>query len=130
MTDSSKAKKTGNRVLLPSYVKPQSYDLKVSPDMAAYTFDGLVSISMATAESFSDEDSKKITLHSKELMYRSAEFQNADGSKTVKADEVSIFEPNGALLCRAMPTLASQFGSAQNRRQFRQPIKLSVVQET
>ena len=90
MTDDDKTPidKTAGRVLLPSYVQPQSYDLKVSPDMTAYTFDGTVSIGMTTTDSFSDEESRKITLHSKELMYHSAEFQTADG-KVVKADEVS-----------------------------------------
>lgn len=88
MTESSsKTDKKAGRVLLPSYVQPETYDLKVVPDMKAYTFDGIVSITMKAGDSFSEEESKKITLHSKELMYRSAEFKTEDG-KTVKADEV------------------------------------------
>jgi aminopeptidase N len=94
MTDNnSKADKKAGRVLLPSYVQPQRYDLKVVPDMTAYTFDGLVSITMTTEESFSEEESKKITLHSKELMYRSAEYKTTteDGvGKIVKADEIRV----------------------------------------
>jgi len=86
MTD-NKTDKAAGRVLLPSYVQPQTYDLKVSPDMTAFTFDGLVLIGMTTAESFSEEESKQITLHSNELMYRSAEFETTDG-KIVKAEEV------------------------------------------
>eukprot|EP00531_Pseudo-nitzschia_arenysensis_P006209 CAMPEP_0116127934 /NCGR_PEP_ID=MMETSP0329-20121206/7097_1 /TAXON_ID=697910 /ORGANISM="Pseudo-nitzschia arenysensis, Strain B593" /LENGTH=888 /DNA_ID=CAMNT_0003622051 /DNA_START=101 /DNA_END=2767 /DNA_ORIENTATION=+ len=85
MTD----KKAG-RILLPSYVQPEKYDLKVVPDMKAYTFDGIVSITMKTGDSFSEEESKMITLHSKELMYRSAEFVTEDGGKTVKADEIRV----------------------------------------
>lgn len=81
--------KQAGRVLLPSYVQPEKYDLKVVPDMKAYTFDGIVSITMKTGDAFSEEESKMITLHSKELMYRSAEFTTEDGGKTVKADEVS-----------------------------------------
>lgn len=82
--------KKAGRILLPSYVKPLRYDLKVTPDMTAYTFDGIVSIAMATGETFSDEESKQITLHSKELLYRSAEFRvEGDSAKTVKAEEVS-----------------------------------------
>ena len=95
--NSSKAEKKMGRVLLPSYVQPQSYDLRVVPDMSAYTFDGLVSIRMKTGDNFSEEESKKIVLHSKELMYRSAEFKTEDGGKAVKADEVSRsneIEPN------------------------------------
>lgn len=88
MTVDNKTDKAAGRVLLPSYVQPQSYDLNVKPDLKAYTFDGIVSIEMTTAEDFSEDESKKITLHSKELMYRTAEFQTSDG-KVVKADEVS-----------------------------------------
>ena len=84
-----KSAKTAGRVLLPSYVKPQRYDLKIVPNLTEYTFDGVVTIDMKTAASFSsDDEAKKIILHSKELMYRSAEFQTSDG-KVVKADEVS-----------------------------------------
>lgn len=88
MTDSTKADKTAGRVLLPSYVQPQTYDLRVLPDLKAYTFDGIVSITMTTSESFSEEESKQITLHSKELMYRSAEFK-VNGT-VVKADEIRV----------------------------------------
>ena len=81
--------KQAGRVLLPSYVQPEKYDLRVVPDMTAYTFDGIVSITMKTGDAFSEEESKMITLHSKELMYRSAEFTTEDGGRTVTADEVS-----------------------------------------
>ena len=90
MTDKQADKKAG-RVLLPAYVQPQKYDLRVVPDMTAYSFDGIVSITMKTGDSFSEEESKMITLHSKELMYRSAEFTTEDGGKTVKAEEVSYY---------------------------------------
>jgi hypothetical protein len=85
---STKAAKAAGRVLLPDYAKPERYNLKVTPDLVAYTFDGLVSIDMTTSDSFSEEESKKITLHAKELMFRSAKFQTQDG-KIVSADEVS-----------------------------------------
>mmetsp|Transcript_14162 Transcript_14162/g.34101 ORF Transcript_14162/g.34101 Transcript_14162/m.34101 type:complete len:891 (+) Transcript_14162:157-2829(+) len=84
-----KSAKTAGRVLLPSYVKPQRYDLKIVPNLTEYTFDGVVTIDMETAETFSDDEAKKITLHSKELMYRSAEFQTSVG-KVVKADEINL----------------------------------------
>lgn len=85
-----KSSKAAGRVLLPSYVKPDRYDVKISPDLVAYTFDGLVSIEMTTSDHFSDDESKKITLHAKELMFRSAKFQTKDG-KVVVADEVKLF---------------------------------------
>jgi aminopeptidase N len=84
-----KSSKAEGRVLLPDHVKPERYDLKVTPDLVAYTFAGLVSIDMSTGDLFSDEDSKKITLHAKELMFRTAKFQTKDG-KIVVADEVSL----------------------------------------
>ena len=86
----SKADKAAGRVLLPSYVQPTRYDLKVKPDLINYTFDGLVAIEMLSGENFTNDESKKITLHAKELMFRTAEFQTSDG-KVVKADEVSTF---------------------------------------
>lgn len=82
-----KSTKSSGRVLLPDYVKPERYDLKVTPDLIAYTFDGLVSIDMTTKDSFSEDESKMIKLHAKELMFRSAKFQTKEG-KLVAADEV------------------------------------------
>jgi hypothetical protein len=90
----NKSSKTEGRVLLPSYVKPEKYDLKIVPNLTEYTFDGIVIIDMKTGQSFSDDEAKEITLHSKELMYRSAEFQTGDG-KVVSADEVSYLTGSG-----------------------------------
>ena len=93
MTDRSK--KAEGRVLLPDYAKPERYDLKVTPDMVNYTFEGLVAIDMTTAASIPDADAKKITLHAKELLFRSAKFVVVDGGteeKSVDAEEVSVVE--------------------------------------
>lgn len=84
-----KVDKAAGRVLLPSYVQPTRYDLKVKPDLINYTFDGLVAIEMLSGENFTSDESKKITLHAKELMFRTAEFQTSDG-KVVKADEIRV----------------------------------------
>ena len=88
---SAKAQKAQGRVLLPDYAKPERYDLKVTPDLVNYSFDGIVSIDMTTAASIPEADAKKITLHAKELLFRSAKFVYSDGKeeKTVAADEVS-----------------------------------------
>ncbi len=83
-----KSAKSAGRVLLPLYVKPEKYDLKITPDLVNYTFDGVVSIDMTTEASFTEAESKTITLHAKELMFRKAEFHTEDG-KIVPADEVS-----------------------------------------
>ena len=92
-----KSAKTAGRVLLPSYVKPEKYDLKVIPDLVNYSFDGIVSIDMTTGGSFTDEESKRITLHAKELMFRKAEFKT-EGGKVVAAAEVSLSRYFASLL--------------------------------
>lgn len=87
-SNNNKDDKTAGRVLLPSYVQPQKYDLVVTPNLTAYSFDGIVAIEFLTGDSMNEQESKRIKLHSKELMYRSAEFQTEAGT-VVKAEEVS-----------------------------------------
>lgn len=88
--DDKKSAKTAGRVLLPSYAKPEKYDLKIVPDLLNYTFEGVVAIDMVTSDSFPTvEESKMITLHAKELMFRKADFITNDG-KVVPAVEVSV----------------------------------------
>lgn len=82
----NKLSKSAGRVLLPDYVVPTKYDLKITPDLVNYTFDGVVTIDMTTS---SDVDSKQITLHAKELLFKSASFQvSGDDNKTITAEEV------------------------------------------
>ena len=91
-----KAAKTAGRVLLADYATPTHYDLKLVPDLEAFIFDGLVQIEMTTSDTMSEKESKKITLHANELLFRSAQFTTVsdDGGATtppevVKAEEVS-----------------------------------------
>ena len=79
-----KASKSAGRVLLPDYVKPTKYDLKLTPDLKQFTFDGIVSVELTTSASASEH--KTITLHAKELLFKSAKFQFGD--KSVDAEEV------------------------------------------
>lgn len=79
-----KSSKTAGRVLLPDYVTPVQYDLKITPDLKQFTFDGVVSIQMNTAASAGDH--KSITLHAKELLFKAARFQVGD--TTIEAEEV------------------------------------------
>ena len=97
-SNNNKDDKTAGRVLLPSYVQPQKYDLVVTPNLTAYAFDGIVAIEFLTGDSMNEQESKRIKLHSKELMYRSAEFQTEAGT-VVKAEEVSRRVPVRPSLC-------------------------------
>jgi aminopeptidase N len=86
-----KSAKSAGRVLLPSYVTPVNYDLKIVPNLKTFTFDGIAKIEMTTSDAMSDDDSKKITLHAKELLFRGAKFTTKDGPETVSAVEVCFF---------------------------------------
>ena len=80
--------KAAGRVLLPTYAAPTKYDLHVTPDLKAFVFDGIVNIDMTTTAEAAQH--KTITLHAKELLFRSAQFQTA-GGEAVVAEEVSIY---------------------------------------
>lgn len=80
-----KSAKRAGRVLLPDYVMPTKYDLKLTPDLKQFTFEGVVSIDMITSENAGEHNT--IVLHAKELLFKSAKFQVGD--KTVTAEEVS-----------------------------------------
>ena len=69
-----KASKSAGRVLLPTYVTPTKYDLKITPDMVNYTFQGVVSICMTCSAPATEADAKRITLHANELLFETASF--------------------------------------------------------
>ena len=77
--------KAAGRVLLPDYVQPINYDLKLIPDLVKFSFDGIVTIDFSTSsDEITKEQSKTITLHSKEIMYREARCPGpcqADGAR-------------------------------------------------
>eukprot|EP00934_Nitzschia_sp_Nitz4_P005668 Nitzschia sp. Nitz4//scaffold210_size37948//7957//10834//NITZ4_007687-RA/size37948-augustus-gene-0.25-mRNA-1//-1//CDS//3329541921//5658//frame0 len=81
-----KSAKAQGRVLLPDYVVPTRYDLKVTPDLEKFTFDGLVVIDMETSQSASEH--KEITLHFHELLFKSATL-SVDGKK-LDAEEIIL----------------------------------------
>lgn len=80
-----KASKAEGRVLLPSTIIPSRYDIKLTPDLTAFTFQGEVSIQLETSADL--KDCKEITMHAKELCFISASF-TADG-KTVEAEHIN-----------------------------------------
>lgn len=82
--------KSAGRVLLPDYVEATKYDLKLTPDMEKFTFDGIVTISLKTdaSKAKTEDDAKKITLHSKELLYKEAKVTVSD--KTLTAEQIIV----------------------------------------
>jgi aminopeptidase N len=83
--------KSAGRVLLPDYVEATKYDLKLTPDLEKFTFDGIITVFLKTDASKlkADEDGKEITLHSKELLYKDAKVTLADG-KTLTAEQIIV----------------------------------------
>jgi hypothetical protein len=88
-----KKDKTAGRVLLPDYVVPVQYDLKVTPDLKAFVFDGLLVLEMTTGADIPTEMSNSITLHAKELLFRKASYQvgtKDGGAEVIVAQEVRL----------------------------------------
>uniref|UniRef100_A0A7S3P4T9 Aminopeptidase n=1 Tax=Amphora coffeiformis TaxID=265554 RepID=A0A7S3P4T9_9STRA len=86
------ANKTAGRVLLPSHVVPEFYDLALEPDLEAFTFKGKVVISFAIdADKLDDEEvAKTITLHAKELTFISASYSIDDDPTVIPAEEIRV----------------------------------------
>jgi aminopeptidase N len=99
-----KSSKRAGRVLLPDYVTPTQYDLKLTPDLHKFTFDGVVSIAMATSATAAEH--KTIVLHANELLFHGAKLVLADG-KTVAAEEVSARKKGK--ICQREPFLPGSF---------------------
>jgi aminopeptidase N len=75
-----------HRVLLPSDVIPEQYDLTLEPDVERFTFDGLVKITV-NVEMATDV----VQLHSRDLLIKSAKFTSAEtGGESMEASEVSL----------------------------------------
>lgn len=87
--DNNKKDKTAGRVLLPDYVIPVQYDLKVTPDLKAFVFDGLLVVEMTTSSEIPTDQANSITLHAKELLFRKAEYTVGTDGAAVVAQEVS-----------------------------------------
>ena len=83
---SSKDKKAEGRVLLPSTIVPTRYDLKLTPDLEAFTFNGDITIELTTSADL-EKDCKEIVMHAKELCFISASFVVA-GAAAVEAEEI------------------------------------------
>ena len=80
--------KAEGRILLPSSINPTRYDIKLTPDFENYTFTGHTAIEVQTTN---DIATNEITMHSKELCYKSASYIVKDGDGTIyKADEIRV----------------------------------------
>ena len=79
--------KAEGRVLLPSYINPIRYDLKLTPDFENFTFSGHTSIEVTTSDGVGSE----ITMHAKELCFASASYvvKGGDGQKC-NAEEIRV----------------------------------------
>ena len=80
--------KAEGRVLLPSYINPIRYDLKLTPDFENFTFAGHTSIEVTTTDGVGSE----ITMHAKELCFASASYVvkgGGDGEK-YSAEEIRV----------------------------------------
>mmetsp|Transcript_28554 Transcript_28554/g.62170 ORF Transcript_28554/g.62170 Transcript_28554/m.62170 type:complete len:893 (-) Transcript_28554:81-2759(-) len=85
-------KKKEGRVLLPSNIVPIRYDLKLTPDLEAFTFAGECRIKLSTAADLGP-DHREIIMHAKELCFASASYVLTDGdagTSSVTADEIRV----------------------------------------
>jgi puromycin-sensitive aminopeptidase len=60
--------KTNKNIKLPNYVEPKIYDITLKPDLENFTFSGFETITLNILK-----DTKKVTLHSKDLNIKTAE---------------------------------------------------------
>mmetsp|Transcript_82526 Transcript_82526/g.238452 ORF Transcript_82526/g.238452 Transcript_82526/m.238452 type:complete len:886 (-) Transcript_82526:40-2697(-) len=72
------------RVLLPSDVIPEKYDLTLEPDLMCFKFDGVVKIECDVQVA-----TDRVIVHGKELIVSSAKFTPAGGSD-MKASEITV----------------------------------------
>eukprot|EP00930_Biecheleria_cincta_P105887 TRINITY_DN9895_c0_g1_i3.p1 TRINITY_DN9895_c0_g1~~TRINITY_DN9895_c0_g1_i3.p1 ORF type:complete len:886 (-),score=194.02 TRINITY_DN9895_c0_g1_i3:264-2921(-) len=75
----------GDRVLLPSDVVPEKYDLTLEPDLEQSTFEGTVKITVDVQVA-----TETVMLHAKELVISSAKFTASGSKSAMKADEISL----------------------------------------
>jgi len=75
------------RVLLPSDVLPERYDLQLEPDLEGFTFEGVVRITCDVRVA-----TDVISLHGKELLIRSASFKSEadEGKDALPAVEINM----------------------------------------
>lgn len=82
--------------LIPQYfldlISPyfNSYDIKIKPDLEKFTFEGEVTVELATSDAL-DKDCKEIVMHAKELCFISAKFVTVGdkaAAEPVEAQEI------------------------------------------
>merc|ERR1719498_2264648 len=73
----------GERVVLPAAVKPERYELRLTPDLEKFVFDGELKLHVSVSEPTHD-----VWLHMKELAVRSARFESASGDKKIELVEL------------------------------------------
>jgi len=90
----SKLDKKAGRVLLPETMEPMRYDLKLTPNLEQFTFEGEVTVRVQTAVE-KHLETKEVIMHAKELAFHSATFRPVNNctigntaSDVVEADEI------------------------------------------
>mmetsp|Transcript_50293 Transcript_50293/g.145843 ORF Transcript_50293/g.145843 Transcript_50293/m.145843 type:complete len:890 (-) Transcript_50293:64-2733(-) len=73
------------RVLLPSDVVPEHYDLTLEPDLERFTFDGVVKITCDVQVA-----TEKVVVHAKELLISSAQFTAEGSDSPMQACEIMM----------------------------------------
>jgi len=88
--DSSKEETSDGRVVLPSTIIPSRYDVKITPDLEAFTFTGEIVVQLTTSADL-DKECCEIVMHAKELCFVSASYVvvGVDGGASVDAEQIN-----------------------------------------
>jgi len=80
------AEKSKGRVLLPDSVVPSRYEVKLTPDLERFAFDGVARIEVEVHEATSE-----VKMHAKELQFVSATFRGAEaGAEEATATNINL----------------------------------------
>mmetsp|Transcript_10729 Transcript_10729/g.12665 ORF Transcript_10729/g.12665 Transcript_10729/m.12665 type:complete len:152 (-) Transcript_10729:11-466(-) len=88
--DSPKEEISDGRVVLPSTIIPSRYDVKITPDLEAFTFTGEMVVQLTTSADL-DKECCEIVMHAKELCFVSASYVvvGVDGGASVDAEQMN-----------------------------------------
>jgi aminopeptidase N len=89
---------SSTRVVLPDHIVPHRYDLKITPDLVSFTFEGecRIALTTKTVEGLESFQNNEIQLHAKELYFISANLIiEGSSDPPIECEEVRILgEPH------------------------------------